>query len=169
MATMVLELLMWSLLIAIAISDLKENRIPNKAILLLVVLFLVQALFDVVSWKEGLLGGLAMFSASLGLHLIRVMAPGDVKLLGAVGLFIGWGHLTDVILYIIVAGGLIGSFFLALDIANRPDRYHLSRISFSNLILLSSNQTRQVLRYQPLRMPFAPSVVTGLALAGYYT
>lgn len=166
---MLIDLLMWSLLIAVSVSDLKEHRIPNKLVLMLVALSVFAMLSGQLSVYDSLKGGAALFTGSLVLYLIGAMAAGDVKLLGAVGLFSGWQDLGVLIYYILIAGGVIAVFYLALDVANRPSRYKLSNISPSNLILLTNKHSRQTVKYKPLRMPFGPTVVIGMALANYYS
>ncbi|MEX0333757.1 prepilin peptidase [Vibrio tubiashii] len=74
--------LIWIGFIIVAVSDAREHRIPNLYLLMILCFCLVEVLFspeplDNLLWST--LAGLIFFGASLLLHLMRVMAPGDVK------------------------------------------------------------------------------------------
>jgi len=106
------------LLFGIAFLDFLYARICNKMILGLVMVGFLYML--VVQGFSGLLQSL--LGILLGLALLIVpyamggMAAGDVKLMGAVGAFLGPGGVFIAFLYSAIAGGL---YALALIVAGR--------------------------------------------------
>jgi prepilin peptidase CpaA len=150
----------------VAVYDLKENRIPNYCLLLLIVLYVLEAFAFPLPLSEvgmNILAAIAMFSASMLLFFLRAMAPGDVKLLGVLGYWIGWGNLLSTSFYILLSAGVIGLLFILYDLASPTSKYR-------NLILLLDKENRErYVREDNLRMPFAPAVLLGLALHQYYS
>lgn len=63
-------------------------------------------------------GMLLTFIVGFALYLGRLMAGGDVKLLTVLGLWLGAETMWSVTPFIIVAGGVIGIFYLALYLAS---------------------------------------------------
>ena len=76
------ELLIWSLLVAIGVSDAQKQRIPNKSVLMLLVAVTANVIYNpATSGLDHLYGGLVAFAVCFVLYLFKVMAGGDVKLL----------------------------------------------------------------------------------------
>ena len=104
-----------SLLLLIATIDFKTMFIPNWSILLILVAGLIFALVSQeVSWLERVIG---FFSAG-GILLIiaivsRGMGGGDVKLMAAVGFYLGWKLTLWSMLLASVIGGIVGIVILA--------------------------------------------------------
>jgi len=115
-----------ALLLAICRSDLRTRRIPNAWVLGgLVGALLVQqglpagaGLFSAAT-PGGLgagaaaLGALAAFGAFLVLHLLRTVGAGDVKLMAFVGALFGIGQVLELLLTILLVGGLASVAVLA--------------------------------------------------------
>lgn len=119
-------------LITIAVIDYKTMIIPNGLVIALVIigLFYIIASFIFpesfvisITWFESLIG---FFAASLPLFIIAViskggMGGGDIKLMAAVGIFLGWKY----VLVAMIAGSLIGAIIsltlIALKIKKRKD------------------------------------------------
>jgi prepilin peptidase CpaA len=102
-------LLLLVVLLAIAVqSDLRHHRIPNK--LTLVGLGAGLGLQTLAGGMHGLVSGL--LGAGVGLacfapfYLLRAMGAGDVKLLAAVGAFLGPQVALTAALLALLAGGL---------------------------------------------------------------
>lgn len=97
------------LVLAAAASDLHCRRIPNWLtfgawLLALPVQLALSGLgAGALSWATGWLTGLAMF---LPIYLLRGMAAGDVKLMAAVGAWLGAGMAFDIALTAFVLGGV---------------------------------------------------------------
>lgn len=160
----VIALLFWGLLLAIGVSDAQRHRIPNIMVLMLLLVTVVFIItFAGEEWLEHLLGGLTAFGVSLLFYWKRAMAAGDVKLLFVIGLWVGLSRLADISIAIILAGGVIGCFYLAHYIAHtgisfqhNARSYYYQRMSFKY-----QHQTKLVI-------PFAPAVVIGLASYNYF-
>jgi prepilin peptidase CpaA len=108
-----------AVLLAAVLTDLRSRRIPNVITLPAAILALAaHALAPGAAGPAGgLLWGLGGLAVGLGLmlpaYLAGVMGGGDVKLMGAVGAFLGpWGGFTAV-LFTCLAGGLLSLAHLA--------------------------------------------------------
>lgn len=168
-----MEYFIWFVLLIIAVSDARDHRIPN--ILLMVTLSLCglkMVLHPTLSptLTEALMGGGAMFFGALVLHLMRIMAPGDVKLLGVIGFWLGWGQLLDISVWIAIATLLVGGIHAVISVAGTEQslqrQFERYKMLFAygrtgTKVLDSGNETK-------LRMPFAPVIVIGLALQSYF-
>ena len=102
-------ILLLSAMLAIAVhSDLRQQRIPN--VLSLFGLLAALALQGLAGGVHGLLWGLAGATVGLlcfaPLYLLRAMGGGDVKLLAAVGAFLGPQGAFVAASLSLVAGGL---------------------------------------------------------------
>ncbi|WED21279.1 prepilin peptidase [Vibrio sp. JC009] len=161
-----MSILFWSLLLVIAIYDLRENRIPNNCLLLLIVIYIAQYAYQPVPLSTvglNVLASFAMFFSCMVLFFLRAMSPGDVKLLGVLGYWIGWGNLLSASYYILISAGIIGLIVIFQDVISNTSKYR-------NLILLLDKEGRkQFVTKDNLRMPFAPSVFVGLAMYQYFT
>ncbi|MFA0676820.1 prepilin peptidase, partial [Vibrio sp. 10N.222.51.A6] len=96
-------------------------------------------------------------------------------LLGVIGLYVGWGNLLDISYYILIAAGIIATFYLLYNSAN-SESLTVRNYFEEKLMLVSgmSTRTKNVStvhsRYSnKVTMPFAPSVVIGLAMYSYFT
>tara|TARA_Y100000588_G_scaffold335144_1_gene375132 strand:+ start:1436 stop:1915 length:480 start_codon:yes stop_codon:yes gene_type:complete len=152
----------WVILLLISFYDLSENRIPNKLLVLLLIFGFFYG-FQEVGLKEQALGLLLYFSSGLILYFIKVMSAGDVKLLGVIGMIFGASSIVDVGYYILMASGLIGTMYLFL--------FKVNTLEFQGCSLSVNPLNKQIhARYkEKITMPFAPSVVTGLAMYSYFT
>lgn len=165
-------LVIWGLLIVIAIFDLKENRIPNKYLLLIIfftsMLKLTSQEAISTSFINGFLGASIMFSGALILHLIKALAPGDVKLLGCIGYLVGWGNLTTTSYWLVIASGMISALFGLFMVAGEGAIIRSKKDYYLSLFLGGSSNFFHGDTGGKLRMPLAPSVVVGLALSHYF-
>lgn len=102
-----------------AISDVRDRRIPNAAVLAVLVLFVLWA---IAARGQALGSGFAAAAISFGvgyiLYLVKVMGAGDVKLFAALALFTGLSGLPAFALATALTGGLMAVF----SIATRPRR-----------------------------------------------
>ncbi len=106
------------LLVSVAAAlDLGTRRIPNALTLGGFLLALGLRLFaGVPALTEGLLGALIAFAVSFPLFLLGGMGGGDVKLLSAVGAFLGPHRLWIALLAMALAGGVLA---LGMAVARR--------------------------------------------------
>ncbi len=176
-------------LLVIAVYDAREHRIPNKWVLLLMLLALVMKLnlnsvHDVkpIDLLKDLGSGGLFFLFGFSLYLLKAMAPGDVKLLGGIGFLIGWNHMMAGLSYLGVAMIVVGAFYFLYFRAQTchasflsSARDYFSRNAFrpvSTYIFFRQYKylNKQLSKQSDIvyRMPFAPVIALGIALYQYY-
>ena len=91
-----------------AASDLRSFRIPNPLPLLLVVGFVLAAAAGIPGLEPigGLMAGLLMTVVGFVLFSLRAMGGGDVKLMAAASLWVGWGGLAEQVALVTLIGGI---------------------------------------------------------------
>jgi prepilin peptidase CpaA len=126
--------------------DIRSRRIPNAVVALGMLAGAAVALspggIGIDRAAAGIVGGLLAF---MPLHLLRLMGAGDVKLMSAVGAFVGWPGAVVIAVYALVAGGLIS---IGVAIAGR-DKWRAFAGAPS--------------RPDRLRVPFAAAIAAGAA------
>ncbi len=178
----------WALLVIVAVSDAKEHRIPNKLLMLLLVLLCLstlvhtpqEKLWSVFLDKSAAFG--VAFIFALALHLLRVMAPGDVKLIAVIGFFLGTVGLVSYLFYVCLVTAFVGSMYwllnqlqLALKTeVNMGAKEQANRINFTGMVVAMQLNQQAIKKkittgYDLTYMPFAPILVMGLALQQYYS
>ncbi|WP_159654175.1 A24 family peptidase [Vibrio atypicus] len=170
-----MEYIIWFVLLVIAVSDAKEHRIPNLYLLITLVLCIVKMVIDPQvspTISHALFGASALFGSALVLHIMKVMAPGDVKLLGVIGFWLGWGQLFEVSLWIAATSILMASFYSAIRIAGNEYKVKEQVSKYKLLFAYGRTGTKALMDVESnsakLRMPFAPVVVIGVALHSYF-
>ncbi|TFH90024.1 prepilin peptidase [Vibrio ouci] len=165
----------WILIFIVAVSDAKEHRIPNYLLLAILVLSTIDKVLYHVDYSiliSSFITGITCFIAALLLYFLKVMAPGDVKLLGVVGFWVGSEHILGSVSWIAVSSVVIGLFYGVLRLAESPEQLRAVFNKYSMLFQFGASGTK-VLRTpkkmeEHYRMPFAPVVVIGLALYFYF-
>ena len=111
------------LVLTALVFDLRQRRIPNNLVLLMLGVGFLINLIGPQSWLQGaglftnapgafgikgaLLGALTGLAVFLPLYLLRAMGAGDVKLMAGIGSFVGPATAIDVALFILVTGGVL--------------------------------------------------------------
>jgi len=97
------------LVLTAAIWDLKSRRIPNWLSLtgILCGIALNSFLYGLTGFKQSLEGMATAFGVYFVLYLVRAMGAGDVKLMAAVGSFVGPGDWFLIFLITAILGGVI--------------------------------------------------------------
>ena len=121
-SAIVLELGRWTFiasLTALAVHDIATLRIPNWANAALALGFLPFAALASLGgaevwWLGHLAAGFIVFLVGFGLFQMRALGGGDVKLLAASSLWIGWTGLLPFVVWVGVAGGGLVLLLLAL-------------------------------------------------------
>lgn len=172
----------WVVMIIIAINDIRWHRIHNNLLILLLLFLVVRFLTPPVDINQifySIYGAIAFFAFGLVLFFLRAMSAGDVKLLFVVGAYVGWGNLVESGVYIIFSGGIVGALYLLYSVSQSGDKFSfLAKNYFFNRWILRGIQyspekesavSFHHARYRNnLTMPFAPSVVIGLAMFSYF-
>ena len=110
-------------LIFIAMAfDIWSRRVPNPISAALVVLFTVAAgmAWDQVDWWGHIGFGLGMFLLGAILFYVGWFGGGDVKLLGALSLWMGLPLAAEYLMLVGFAGGMAGLLILALRRVIKP-------------------------------------------------
>ena len=120
---MSIEFAVTIMVLTAAATDLGQRRIPNVVVGLGIVVALLMHLFLVSDgWSPWFMGMLTGFALFLPLYLLRGMAAGDVKLLAAVGSFVGPAETAVIALTTFLIGGL---WALAVVVINGKARHAL--------------------------------------------
>lgn len=126
-----------TLLLSSSIIDLKYQEIPNSynlgvALLGGVFIYLYHDYYD-----QLILGGVIAFMLFLlVMTLTGAMGGGDVKMAGAIGLFVGMGLITKFVVYSFMSGALIGLVLLVLKKKGKSDVFPFGPcIAFSGIYL----------------------------------
>lgn len=103
---MIIKLVFIAILLAVAASDLAAYRIPNVAVIGLIVLFAIVAAahYRQVAWTEQIVAAVLCLAGGLVFYRFGQMGAGDVKLIAAVALWSGLWALMPVLLYTAIAG-----------------------------------------------------------------
>ena len=102
-----------------SVSDVRDRRIPNRAVLAVIALFGVWTLLDAGGGLlSGVLAAALGFTVGYALYLLKVMGAGDVKLFSAAALFAGIGYLPALTLVMALTGGAMA----LASFAARPRR-----------------------------------------------
>lgn len=169
-----MNLAIWGCLITIAVYDARDNRIPNQLLLFILVAFIVESyLIDMplMEISKAFSSGALFFIIGLIFYFLGAMAPGDVKLLGVIGVIVGWGALLSVSYWILLAGALIGCFYSLEKMSGDTSRFKMwadKILTYFFYGVRAEPSTLKVNQPEKLRMPFAPVVVVGLALHSYF-
>lgn len=146
-------------LLSVAVVDLRRRRIPNELAMAIAATGLVHAGLVGGGWGVlGAAGGLAVGLAGLYYQWTRAwVGGGDVKLMAAVGAWVGvWGAL-EVILIATVLGGVLA--ILALIWASRRQRREVGYNLFQALV------SGEIPTITQSAVPAARSVPFGVSIA----
>lgn len=119
--------LFFSLLLVIAMIDFKTGIIPNQLIIFGILLGFIYFMIDWIINRSfsiiqnGMLGFLSGALIILIIILISRggMGAGDMKLMGVIGLFLGFRGVMLTLFLGIIMGGIIGAFLLISKIKDR--------------------------------------------------
>ncbi|MGF1709128.1 A24 family peptidase [Vibrio kagoshimensis] len=168
-----MDIIIWGLFFIIAVFDARDNRIPNKLLISIIVVVTINSIIFThsVSMTHSLLGLVVLFSIGLLLFFVKAMAPGDVKLLGVVGYYIGFWNIPSFMFYTLISGAIVGSLYSLQVLADNPNQFKLMVNRYSTVFLYGKASEDLITNTEPskkLRMPFGPVVVIGLALYSYF-
>ena len=119
MARWLVVILLSTTLVIISISDIRDRRIPNWAVLAVAALFVPWIFVGPhVSILGSLEAALVTFVIGVGLYAFHIVGAGDSKLLTATSLFVGLSQLLPFLVLVALAGGIIA----ILGMTMRPVR-----------------------------------------------
>jgi prepilin peptidase CpaA len=110
-----LAVILVALVLTAAVWDLKSRRIPNWLSLAGIIsgISLNSFLFGWTGLKEALEGMAVAFAVYFLLYMVRAMGAGDVKLMAAVGTFVGPENWFYIFLITALIGGVVALAVLA--------------------------------------------------------
>jgi prepilin peptidase CpaA len=161
----------WPSLIVLAIAtvtDLRSRRIPNWLVLPFMVTGMVAA-----TWTHGWHGlVLSLAGFALGATMFGVlcwmggMGMGDVKLLAAIGAWIGPRQLLTAVVMISLAGGLLALIWvLRKGVAGEALNRTGELLCTAGRGGRSSHGESKLANPQSLTMPYAPAIALGTLLS----
>ncbi len=110
------------LLLVAAVSDIARYEIPNWVSVVLVVGYLIAGLLGGISVTQlgmHLLTGAVVFGAGAALFHFGIFGGGDVKLLAASAVWVGWQYLFSYLLIVALAGGIVTILLLTFRWLNK--------------------------------------------------
>ncbi|MGI6562887.1 MAG: prepilin peptidase [Clostridia bacterium] len=119
------KMILCSVLVVISFIDLDTQEIPNGAVLLIIGLGVLNILLDSsLKWTESLIG---FFAVSIPMLLIAMvskggMGGGDIKLMAAAGLFLGWKNVLTAFFIACLIAGVLGMILILLKKRERKDK-----------------------------------------------
>ena len=120
--TVALYCVLFSMLLVLSVIDWREFIIPNGINLVIFLLGVARLLTDLDNWLTYLVGMVSVSLVFLLLHVLtggNGLGMGDVKLVAAAGLLLGWQKILLAVLLGSVAGALIHSVRMTRGAARR--------------------------------------------------
>lgn len=119
---------LFSALLVLSVIDLRTYEIPDGINIFILALGLVRVALDYTDWLSHVIG---LLSVSLFLYLLyqlsggRAIGGGDVKLMGAAGLFLGWK--TSILAFVLgcILGSIIHVTRMKIDAKRGKDVEHV--------------------------------------------
>lgn len=155
------------LLVAVIVADLRSRRIPNRLVLLGLLIAVGLHSFSSAGWGlvYALKGALVGFAMLLPLYMLRVLGAGDVKLMAMVGSFLGPVATIGTVLMTLVAGGVLA---LAVALWNGVFTVALANIRalLSNVRVAAftgASSRVQTSHTAAVKLPYAVAIATGTA------
>lgn len=167
------QLLFAGLLLMLALatfSDIKERKIPNALVIfgLLYSLFFQYILSGMAGGFDWILGVSVGFLCFIPLYVLRGMAAGDVKLMMAVGGFLGFPLIIKAVLYVFLSGGVMVVVFVTFK-GRFKHLINNLRVMFTDLYIKSTSGVNvaddYVLKNSAGRMPYALAIAAGTLIA----
>ena len=120
-----LALAVCGILLSVSLIDAETQIIPDRLNLALAVCGAVSVLLSPADWLPHVIGA---FCVSVPMFLLCLVIDGafgggDIKLMAAAGLFLGWQNTLLAMFFGIVFGGMYGIYLLAAKKAGKKDHF----------------------------------------------
>ena len=151
-----------------AFTDIRENKIPNWLTLPsgLLALFLNFALSGIEGLIWSFLGIATGFSLLFLLYLWGGMGAGDVKLLSAVGAFVGPKLVFYTFIWMALIGGVLALTIILYKGALFQTIRNLRSLLFGWILRTSATETILTIRNQSLlKLPYGVAIALGAIMA----
>ena len=121
----VLALAVCGILLSVSLIDAETQTIPDRLNLALAVCGAVSVLLSPADWLPHIIGALCVSVPMFLLCLVidGAFGGGDIKLMAAAGLFLGWQNTLLAMFFGIVFGGMYGIYLLAAKKAGKKDHF----------------------------------------------
>lgn len=156
------------------VTDVASRRIPNK-LTYLGMLTGIAGRFALDGWHglgSAIAGGLVGGGAFLIFFLLHAMGAGDVKLITAVGCFVGPSAAIEIVLASAIAGGILAIFFALWQGRLRTVLHNAGDlIKFHAAVGAEVHPTLNLSNPQSVRLPYGIAIAAGVlysVLAFYY-
>ena len=154
------------MLIIAMFTDLTKRKIPNSLVLIGLTVSLIGQCFITqgaggLNWLAGVTVAFACF---IPLYLLRGMAAGDVKLMMAVGGFLGYPLTVTAVAYSYLAGGAIAICYVLIKGRFRQLIQNLISLMFDRFIKATSGVDAydgKVIKQSVGQLPFAVAIALG--------
>ena len=160
-----MSLVACTFLLALAVWwDIHTQRIPNTLVLIGLVLGYASAcLPNGIGWQSSALGSLVGLGVFLPLYVLRILGAGDVKLLAAVGAFVGYPSILKVALLTGFAGGILSLMWAWRygDLQAMLIRMHTGVLSFVINAFSGGRLQQWRMVVGTYRLPYALAIALG--------
>ncbi len=113
---LVISVILTFLIITVMITDITRFIIPNKFVLVILLLYPVMVYIAPVKpdWQFALMVAAAAFIVGFILFALKVMGGGDVKLLAVTSLYVNHTDFLDFIVGVAIFGGLLSIILIII-------------------------------------------------------
>ena len=163
--------LLWMLILAV-MTDLSTRKIPNSIIVFGLITSLVCQLVTTegtggLNWLAGVAVAFACF---IPLYVLRGMAAGDVKLMMAVGGFLGYPLIIKAVIFVFLAGGILAISFVIFK-GRFKQLIQNMRVMLTDIFIKATSGVNvaddYVMKNSAGRMPYALAIALGTGIALY--
>lgn len=161
---------LFTVLAVAGVTDYRTMRIPNWLTVAGILVGLISSTLSAARPLDGFLGALAGmavgFAVLLPLYMVRVMGAGDVKLMAAVGAFLGLPAILYAVLFTFIVGGIAAVAFAITHRVSRRMAENVGAIAMSmTLAAMTGTSPAASLKHASVgRLPYAISIGIGTAL-----
>lgn len=148
-------------------TDVKEHKIYNLLTFPTLALGLFFSNFNNVGILNSFLGFLICFGIAFMFYLTKGIYGGDVKLMAAIGAWVGKSLALSNILYILVCGGLISIFYASIDGKLKPTMLKVGRF-FIGWIIPGMNPQGELEKSINRYVPYGIAISLGTILSLLY-